>query len=50
MRRTAREANMNRREALGALVSAGFAMQQAVGQSAEMIYRPLGKTRFELFL
>ena len=35
---------MNRRQALGALATAGIAIPRAWGQSAEMIYRPFGKT------
>ena len=35
---------MNRREALGALATAGIAIPRAFGQSTEMIYRPFGKT------
>jgi aryl-alcohol dehydrogenase-like predicted oxidoreductase len=35
---------MNRRQALGALASAGLALPLAQSQSSGMIYRPLGKT------
>ncbi len=35
---------MNRRQALGALATAGIVIPRAWGQSTEMIYRPLGKT------
>ena len=35
---------VNRRTALGALASAGLGLQRGLGQSTEMIYRPLGKT------